>query len=100
MTTDQMHPRGVSPGQSIVTSDGEEIGTVKEVRGDAFKVDASLQPDYWLRLDDAQPDGDRVRLAFPKDALADHKLDRPLGLADADAIAEDHPTNPTPPSSS
>jgi hypothetical protein len=35
-------------GARVVTADGEELGKVKEVVGGCFKVDASMQPDYWL----------------------------------------------------
>jgi hypothetical protein len=38
-------------GATVTTADGYELGTVKEVRPRAFKVDARLAPDYWLPLD-------------------------------------------------
>ncbi len=38
----------VIPGMPIESADGTTIGTVKEVAGGVFKVDAPLRPDYWL----------------------------------------------------
>ena len=38
-------------GSRVLTSDGEELGKVKEVMGDCFKVDVRMQPDYWLGID-------------------------------------------------
>jgi uncharacterized protein (TIGR02271 family) len=47
-------------GQRVYSSDGSELGTVKEVRGAYFKVDAPMQPDYWLRTDTCRSDGGRL----------------------------------------
>jgi len=47
-------------GQTVYGANGEELGTVKEVRGEYFKVDASMQPDYWLRADSCQTSGGRL----------------------------------------
>ena len=38
-------------GAEVYTSDGAKLGKVKEVSSDAFKVDAPMQPDYWLNTD-------------------------------------------------
>ena len=38
-------------GTTVMTSDGDELGQVKEIRGSCFKVDAPMQPDYWLGPD-------------------------------------------------
>lgn len=35
-------------GMAVYTMDNERLGEVKEVRGAYFKVDASMEPDYWL----------------------------------------------------
>ena len=65
-------------GAKVFTSDGDEIGKVKEVAGTCFKVDASMQPDYWLGTDAiASSTGGDVRLAFTKDRLGDLKMDGP-----------------------
>ena len=47
-------------GQPVYGADGGELGTVKEVRGEYFKVDAPMQPDYWLRADSCQTTGGRL----------------------------------------
>lgn len=38
-------------GAEVYTADGAKLGKVKEVSSDAFKVDAPMQPDYWLNND-------------------------------------------------
>jgi hypothetical protein len=49
---------------------------VREWRDEAFKVDAALQPDYWLPLTAvATATPDKVLLTFPKDQLGGMKLD-------------------------
>jgi hypothetical protein len=35
-------------GAKVVTADGKPLGKLMEIDGDCFKVDAPLQPDYWL----------------------------------------------------
>ena len=35
-------------GSDIFTADRERLGVVKEVSGNYFKVNAPMQPDYWL----------------------------------------------------
>ncbi len=74
----RMYEGGLTPGTPVFTVDGDQIGSVKEVRDRHFKVDAAMQPDYWLATDcirTASASG--VRLAFAKDHLGDYKLDRP-----------------------
>jgi hypothetical protein len=41
----------ITIGAPVRTSDGKELGKVKEVLGECFKVDAPMQPDYWLGMD-------------------------------------------------
>ncbi|MGK2964697.1 MAG: DUF2171 domain-containing protein [Tepidiformaceae bacterium] len=63
---------------TIYTSDGEDIGKVKEVRGDLFKVNAAMQPDYWLPCATvATTDVEGVRVSFPKSALDANKREGP-----------------------
>jgi hypothetical protein len=69
---------GPMVGQEIYTHDGDHIGKVKEVHGDRFKVDAPMQPDYWLPTNAiGQPAGDRLTLTFAKDQLGEYKIDGP-----------------------
>jgi hypothetical protein len=68
----------LTTGCAVFTADGDKIGEVKEVKGDYFKVDASMQPDYWLCTDDvSNATGDRVVMNFDKDHLGDFKFDDP-----------------------
>ena len=66
-------------GAEVYTSDGDKIGEVKEVRQGSFKVNAAMQPDYWLPIHTAaSAAGNRVTLSFDKDRLGDYKSDEPL----------------------
>jgi hypothetical protein len=65
-------------GAEIFTSDGDKIGEVKEVQGSYFKVNAAMQPDYWLPISSvASTTGGRVMLSFHKDHLGDYKTAEP-----------------------
>ena len=70
----------VTVGQDVYTRDGEHLGKVKEVRGDRFKIDASMQPDYWLPASTAgQPLGNDLTVTFTKDELGEYKADALAG---------------------
>jgi hypothetical protein len=65
-------------GADVIAQDGEKLGTIKEVRGGAFKVDAKMQPDYWLRTDCVVTNSmGQVTVAFPKDRLGEFKMGEP-----------------------
>ena len=69
---------GLRPGQHVLTLDGDDLGKVNEVRGDYFKVDSSMKPDYWLSAECIRGGavaGDRVQLTCNKDELDDYKAD-------------------------
>jgi hypothetical protein len=38
-------------GAKVITADGQELGKVKELDGECIKIDAPMQPDYWLAAD-------------------------------------------------
>lgn len=38
-------------GQRVYDAEGNDLGTIKEVQDNQLKVDASMQPDYWLDRD-------------------------------------------------
>ncbi len=58
-----MHRR-VAIGQTVYDADGNELGTVKDIQGAAFAIDAPLEPDYWVRFDGVAAEaGDRLLLA-------------------------------------
>lgn len=68
----------LNEGATLITLDGDEIGRVKEVRGDFLKVDASWRRDYWLPAEyvhDASSEA--VRLIIPTGAVKQYKLPRP-----------------------
>ena len=70
----------VTVGTPVYARDGEKIGTVKEVRGQAFKVETGLlQKDYWLpgeSVAEAVPDA-AVTLAVEKNQIDAHKIEEP-----------------------
>jgi uncharacterized protein DUF2171 len=63
-------------GARVISADGQSMGKVKEVNGDCFKVDAPMQPDYWLGANViASAPGEEVRLNVIKASLEHMKLD-------------------------
>jgi hypothetical protein len=65
-------------GARVVTADGEELGTVKEVASSCFKVDVAMQPDFWLTTDTiASGASTEVQLSIAKDRIGDFKVDPP-----------------------
>jgi hypothetical protein len=60
----------ISIGSEVFTTDGERLGAVEEVRVASFKVDATLEPGYWLPSNTvASIMGKRITLAFGSDRL-------------------------------
>lgn len=69
----------VAVGNPVHTSDGKDLGKVKEIVGGCFKVDAPMQPDYWLATDavtGSSTDGG-VTVRFTKDQLGEAKQEGP-----------------------
>lgn len=66
---------GLVTGTAVYTRDGERLGEIKELRGDYFKVDAPMSPDYWLecRCVHAGMGTNRVEVDFTKDQLGSYK---------------------------
>jgi hypothetical protein len=65
-------------GFDVFTADGFPVGSVGEIAGAFMRIDAHLRPDFWLRLDDAtNVEGRSVTLAYPKEALPQHKHPSP-----------------------
>ena len=63
-------------GARVITSDGEQLGKVKDIAGGCFKIDAPLQKDYWLASDSiATTLGGEVMLTFTKDDLGKAKAE-------------------------
>src|SRR5687768_4537126 len=65
-------------GTKVFTSDGEELGAVKEVAGDCFKLDVRMRPDYWLAVDAIESsESGGVMLRYTKESLDEAKVDGP-----------------------
>ncbi len=66
---------GLRTGVAVYTRDGDRLGEVKELRGDYFKVDAPMAPDYWLNSEcvHASTGTDRVEVLFDKSQLDEYK---------------------------
>jgi len=65
-------------GGNVVTADGERLGTVKEIVGDCFKVDAPMAPDYWLASDTiATVMGNDITLRIRRDDINEVKMGMP-----------------------
>jgi hypothetical protein len=85
MTTDKPSPdiNAVILGTPIFTLDGENVGAVKEVGSQVFKVNAPHQPDYWLAwslVDSVGKNG--VVLGFDHDQLGFYMLEQPEDALD------------------
>lgn len=65
----------IKPGLPVYTSDNHQIGTVKEVAERAFKVDAPMRPDYWLRREAVLSfSSERVTLDVDREGLERFKV--------------------------
>lgn len=65
-------------GTPVFSSDGSEMGLIKEVRDDFFKVDAPIRRDYWLRRDEvAEAAPGRVTVSFEHANLNHHRYSDP-----------------------
>lgn len=80
----------VKVGTGVRTSDGVELGLVKEISGDFIKVDAPLRADYWINADYVLGAGtEGVELAFAKGDLGAYKRDKPGLLDDEDPLSSE-----------
>ncbi len=80
-------------GMPVVTSDGEALGTIKEIRTGRFKVDAPMAPDYWLDREtvmDMTAEG--YILSFERDRLDEMKRSDPgaPGATPATSLEDTH----------
>lgn len=68
----------ISRETPIFTVDSKKLGTVKDVRGDYFKVNARWARDYWLSADEVlSADESEVRLVIPHDELNLYRMSKP-----------------------
>ena len=67
-------------GAPVVGPDGDDLGTVKEVGEQRFKVDAPMQPDYWLDVEVIRSiDDGRVTIGYGPGGRAPHANERAEG---------------------
>ena len=69
----------IEPGAVVMSGDGKQLGTVKEVSSDRFKVERRLLPAYWVANEyvDYAMDG-IVQILLPKEGIGAAKVDAPL----------------------
>ena len=94
MTLDRGEPGDETAiGSSVHAQGGEPVGHVKDMRGGWFKVNAPLQPDYWLSTDLVSSSADgRILLTVDMDGLHRYKrYDFGRGPTTADAAADRPP---------
>lgn len=76
--TDREVTGAIPVGCPVYTADDDKLGTVKELQHGCFKVDAKMQPDYWLSTGSVATVGpERVVMSFTKDRLGEFKTDPP-----------------------
>ena len=69
---------GVAVGDTVITLDGDVVGKVAEIRGQYFKVDVSMQPDFWLTAAAIRSAAEgQVVLGVDKSHVSDYKIDNP-----------------------
>ncbi len=77
---------GLAVGKDLFTRDGDHLGKVKEIQGGRFKVDAPMQPDYWLPASAiGEPLGNDLYVTFAKVQLDEFKVEAPFE-SDRDAM--------------
>jgi hypothetical protein len=78
MTLNRSMIRDIAIGTPVFTRDNEKLGEVKECRGEAFKVSAPMQPDYWLPATCLRSDATgQVVVDATKDRIGDLKIEEP-----------------------
>jgi len=66
------------PGLAVLSDDGKRLGTVKEVSGSYFKVDAPMHRDYWLSAELIRgEDAEVVVLDVPRKEVGEHRMTEP-----------------------
>src|SRR5512135_2827112 len=73
-STTPLKPAEPAVGYEVFTVDGMPVGMVNKISDGFMRIDARLRPDFWLRLDDVtNVEGRAVTLAYPREALQQHK---------------------------
>jgi hypothetical protein len=72
----------VAIGWTVMTRDGRQLGTVKEIWAGYFKVDAPHHPDYWLQAQAVESSKEgQVWVEFNQDALGDYQVAHMAGAS-------------------
>lgn len=85
-----MGSRGMGQGQirsgmEVIGSDGEHIGTVKEIRGNDFLIDRDLARDVYAPMSAGSVSGERVRLNIRSEEVNDQGWPNPDLIDTSDA---------------
>jgi hypothetical protein len=64
---------GLSVGSPVFTLDGKQLGVIKQLGDNQFKVDAPMRTDFWLSYDCIrQPaEADRITVDFTHERLGE-----------------------------
>ena len=89
-------------GASVMSSDGKQLGVIKETRVDRFLVDVRWAPDYWLGTETVDTaDSELVQLILTKESIGPAKLRHEVSGPGINKDAEDFggpaPQNRPPP---
>jgi hypothetical protein len=65
----------IQAGAQVISADGKQVGTVKEVQEDRFKVHKNLFSKFWLGNETIEStSSDQVQLLITKDGIGSAKL--------------------------
>jgi hypothetical protein len=65
-------------GALVVSGDGRQLGTLKELATDRFKVERKVLPDYWLAMEYVDHAGDGlVQMILTKEGIHAARVDAP-----------------------
>lgn len=69
----------LATGSAVFTADGVQLGDIKEVRPDSFKLDTARSPDYWLLRSTVESASDeRVRLRLTEAEVERERMPEPV----------------------
>ncbi len=75
----------------VYSSDGQQVGYIREIHGGYFKLDVPMARDYWLsNTYISESTLDRVTLSLRKSEMDEHRLTAPgVDVQDSDAVISD-----------
>ncbi len=78
-THDDITTFDLTTGCPVFTADGVQLGDIKEVRPDSFKLDTAWRPDYWLLRSTVETASDeRVTLGLTEADVKRERMPRPV----------------------